>query len=132
MKWLLEYFRLMFKKHRVSMSLLTLQTQLAYIQTEKKRSDKELAERERVWLRLSKWYEEEIKESKEALVRASEVNKKLEVALAASLEHIKTLEEIQIPGLVEANQVFVQRWQAESAVHVMRQVALKKTEPMIE
>lgn len=114
------------------MSLLTLQTQLAYIQTEKKRSDKELAERERVWLRLSKWYEEEIKESKEALVRASEVNKKLEVALAASLEHIKTLEEIQIPGLVEANQVFVQRWQAESAVHVMRQVALKKTEPMIE
>ena len=132
MKRLLEYLRLMLSKHRVSQSLLTLRSKLAEIQKDKAKSDKELAERERVWLRLSKWYEEEIKESREALARSNEVQRKLSTSLEDALNHIKTLEEVQIPGLVAANEVFVRRWEAEGQVHVMRNVMLKKDQPLVE
>jgi hypothetical protein len=75
--------------------------------------------------KLEKLHKEEIASSRQALEQSLNANKKLQEALQASEEHIKTLEEITIPGLVAANALFVDRWQAESAVLVMRQTLAK-------
>lgn len=51
---------------------------------------------------------------------AQSVNKKLEEALEAAQEELRTAREITIPGLVECNQVLLHRWEAESKILAMR------------
>ena len=63
---------------------------------------------------------------KQAVNRAEGLNRQLQEALVASTEALKTANEVVIPGLVAANQVFVDRWESESAVFAIRQVAARK------
>lgn len=51
---------------------------------------------------------------------------KLEEALEATREELRTAKQITIPGLVEANQVLLARWEAETQIQVARAVLLRK------
>jgi collagenase-like PrtC family protease len=63
---------------------------------------------------------------KQAVDRATGLNRQLQEGLVSANEALKTANEIVIPGLVAANQVFVDRWESESAVFAIRQVAARK------
>lgn len=104
-------------------SILALQRTIDRLQKQKNRSDKEILVREKAWDRLQIWYQEEIKRNRAALENASDVSKKLEAALEVANDSIKTFEEVTIPGLVAANNLFVQRWEAETSIYVARRVA---------
>lgn len=68
--------------------------------------------------------QKEILAAKQAMQRAEGLNKQLVLALDAKEQELYTANEIVIPGLVQANQTFKEAWAAESAAHVMRQIAL--------
>ena len=53
---------------------------------------------------------------------------KLERALEATQESLKIANEITIPGLVAANRTFIDRWDAETAVHAVRIAAVRGRE----
>ena len=62
----------------------------------------------------------ELEKTRSALADVQTLNRKLDEALDGCRDKLKTAEEITIPGLVAANQMFVQRWEAESRIHAMR------------
>lgn len=53
---------------------------------------------------------------------------KLEEALEATREELRTAKQITIPGLVEANQTLLARWEAETQIQVARAVLVRKEE----
>lgn len=53
---------------------------------------------------------------------------RLEEALEATREELRTAKQITIPGLVEANQTMITRWEAETAIHVARASLVRKEE----
>lgn len=64
----------------------------------------------------------EIQRAQMAVDAADAVSRKLEFALTAAEEALRTANEIIIPGLVQANQTFKNAWDAESAMLTMRSV----------
>ena len=53
---------------------------------------------------------------------------KLEESLEATREELRTAKQITIPGLVEANQTLLARWEAETQIQVARAVLVRKEE----
>ena len=53
---------------------------------------------------------------------------RLEETLDAAREELRTAKLITIPGLVEANQTMLARWEAETAIHVARASLVRKEE----
>jgi hypothetical protein len=125
MKWLSNFFRKYRGHSSVSRSIQGLKNKAQRINRECLASSELVEKRLKALDKLEKLHKEEIASSRQALEQSLNANKKLQEALQASEEHIKTLEEITIPGLVAANALFVDRWQAESAVLVMRQTLAK-------
>lgn len=64
--------------------------------------------------------QKELAKTRLALSNSQKINRELEEALGALRDELKTATEITIPGLVAANRVFIDRWEAESKIHVMR------------
>ena len=53
---------------------------------------------------------------------------KLEETLEAAREELRTAKLITIPGLVEANQTMLSRWEAETQIQIARAVLVRKEE----
>ena len=53
---------------------------------------------------------------------------KLEETLEAAREELRTAKLITIPGLVEANQTMLARWEAETQIQIARAVLVRKEE----
>ncbi len=53
---------------------------------------------------------------------------KLEETLEAAREELRTAKMITIPGLVEANQTMLARWEAETQIQIARAVLTRKEE----
>ena len=53
---------------------------------------------------------------------------KLEETLEAVREELRTAKLITIPGLVEANQTMLSRWEAETQIQIARAVLVRKEE----
>ena len=53
---------------------------------------------------------------------------RLEETLEAAREELRTAKLITIPGLVEANQTMLSRWEAETQIQIARAVLLRKEE----
>lgn len=53
---------------------------------------------------------------------------KLEETLEAAREELRTAKLITIPGLVEANQTMLARWEAETQIQIARAVLTRKEE----
>jgi len=75
--------------------------------------------------KIEQKFADEFEKVQISLNNANAVNKKLEEALDSANEELKTANDILIPGLIAANKVFVDRWDAESAVLAMRLVAIE-------
>ena len=53
---------------------------------------------------------------------------RLEETLDAAREELRTAKEITIPGLVEANQTMLARWEAETQIQIARAILVRKEE----
>jgi hypothetical protein len=125
MRCLLSKFFLFFKEKKVSAALCALQSNISLLSRKVTETEKRLLDREKSFDRLSKSLAADIERNRQALEDARKTNKVLEAALGTARDHIKSLEDILIPGLVAANDVFVKRWESESQVYVMRNTAAK-------
>ncbi len=70
-------------------------------------------------------FTERLERMRLSLNDAENREKKLSEALDSANEELKTANEILIPGLIAANKVFIDRWDAESAVHAMRMASME-------
>ena len=64
-------------------------------------------------------------ESRKYLQQAEALVTKYDEQLEAARSKIRVLEDTTIPTLVAANKVFMERWDAESAIEVRRQTAFQ-------
>lgn len=108
--------------------LALLHSKIARLLKEKQRSDRELQASKDALTRLQEKIEEQFKRQSQAIARAEGLNKRLEEQLSATQDSLKTANEIVIPGLVAANELFIDRMEAEASVLAMRQVAARKEE----
>lgn len=127
MKWILNWVTCWFGVAQVNRSVAAMQRKIDRLKSLKEASDRELVKREKEFSRLHKWMEAETERNRLAIAQATEVNRKMEIALDNAQDAIKTLEDITIPGLVAANNLFIQRWEAETSVFVARQVAVSSS-----
>jgi len=62
--------------------------------------------------------------AKESVLEANDKVKQMESGMDALNEKLKIAEEVTIPGLISANQVLLDRFDAESAIEIARAVAV--------
>ena len=105
---------------RVRREIDVLSSKISFLQKKKRESDNEISKQMEHLASLEKKIISELVKSKASLLDAQILNSKLEEALDSTRERLKTTEQITIPGLVAAHQVFIQRWEAESKIHSMR------------
>lgn len=103
-----------------------LDANLAKLAKDKQKSDRELETARDAVRRAQEQVDLTVKRNMQAILRAEGLNKQLDEQLSAANEALKTANLVVIPGLVAANQVFTARWEAESAVFAMRQMASRK------
>lgn len=126
MKWVSRFLRKLQGTSQISRSFKGLKDKIRRVEAERKAAEEVVERRLKALDKLDRLFKEEVANNKVALENAASANRRLQEALQASEEHIKTLEEITIPGLVAANMLFVERYQAETAIQVMRHTLAKE------
>lgn len=69
---------------------------------------------------IEKKYQAELEKTRLTLRNSQTMNVQLEEGMSALRDELKTLNDITIPGLVAANRLFIDRWESESKIHIMR------------
>lgn len=65
-------------------------------------------------------YQNELSKTRVLLNSSKVVENKLEETLESLRDELRTASDITIPGLVAANRLFIDRWEAESKIQVLR------------
>lgn len=65
-------------------------------------------------------YQQELTKTRLLLNSSKVVENKLEETLESLRDELRTASDITIPGLVAANRLFIDRWEAESKIQVLR------------
>lgn len=92
------------------------------LQAESRRQDERLAEADRELDEFRAALLKKIGDYQAELETSRILNKKLDAALKVELESIQAKDTIIIPGLVAANQMLIDRWEAEAAVQQLRKI----------
>lgn len=93
------------------------------LRVKRRNTDANIRERIEDLTKLRQQVNKEIDNAMLALENANILNKKIEAALETANEQIQHYEEVIVPALVAGNQVVLDRWQAESAILMMRKGA---------
>lgn len=109
----------------VSRSMWKLQRDISSLKFQKELAEKTLSKASTEIMELQVTFNSRAERIQSEIETARELNKKLAEALDAANGALKTANEIIIPGLVSANETFKTSWDAQSAAHVMRNVATR-------
>lgn len=104
----------------VKRQISRLESKIDQLSSRRAKSDEEIAARFAALSELESRLLADLVKTRQTLADVQILNRKLDEALDGTRDKLKTAEEITIPGLVAANQMFVQRWEAESRIHAMR------------
>lgn len=116
----MSFLKFLFSFVKVKKKLNSIDRKIERLKAAKDESDR------RVSLALSRLsevesqYKSEADKTRLALKDAKTINDQLEEALRAVRDELRTANDITIPGLVAANRVFIDRWEAESKIQVLR------------
>ncbi len=132
MKKLFNWIRFCFGVSDVYEGLGILYAKINKLHQLKIRSDKDISKHLDTLTSLMDKITEEINKATSSLNNATELNNKLEAALNATQDELKTANEVLIPGLIAANDVLVSRWAAETAVYARRVAVESITQTEIE
>lgn len=114
--------------HQTNLWLSHLSHKIDKLQRLKIKSDRELAGSRQALLKQQDVLESLIKKQTQIIARSEGLNKRLDEQLQATLDSLKTANDVVIPGLVACNQLFTARMEAEASIVAMRQVAARKEE----
>jgi len=120
MRILWDWTKSWFGIGQVSRHLCVLDRNISRLRQERKIAEVSIEEHTKEIEEIQTRFEELMVKTKTSLDRAVQVNKKLQAALDSTQEEVKTAHEITIPGLVAANKVLIQRWEAESQILAVR------------
>lgn len=118
-----QWLRTCIGMNRVSSRMKTLETRIRRLQKEKQKSDNAIEDHRYEIDRLQKKLNDQLSKTRQELDRAEGLNRRMQRVLDAAHEELKNYDEIVVPGLVAANRVLIDRWDAETRVHAMRVVA---------
>ncbi len=104
----------------------TLELKVNKVLKERQKSERELQALRIENANIQEKSNENFKKQSQVIARSDGLNKKLEETVQALTDQIKTYEKITIPALVAAHQVLIARWESQTQVEVMRQVATRK------
>ncbi len=121
MKKLIDWFLAWGGVHRVSTQLSALDRRVSTLTKARDRSSRELDKNLSDLKKDKERIDDRLRKTQKAVARADGLNKKLEIALDAAQAKIATLRDT-VEGVVAANRVFVNRWEAETAVQARRKV----------
>ncbi len=116
----MQFFNFVMSIFQVRKKLSALDSKISKLQSRKEKSELDISRNWRELENLEKRLTAELAKTRQTLAESQIINRKLEETLDGARDKLKTAEEITIPGLVAANQVFMQRWEAESRIHAMR------------
>lgn len=111
---------MIFSLFRVKQQINRLESKIDRLSSRRTKSDEDVAAKFATLSELENRLLSELAKTRQTLADVQTLNRKLDEALDGCRDKLKTAEEITIPGLVAANQMFVQRWEAESRIHAMR------------
>lgn len=114
------WMRANFDAKVVEARVLCLERKIDALHAEVLVRNQELMEQQVRFDDIRKQLDLEMSNATRTLDSAKKEIKSLDEALDATREELRTARDIVIPGLVSANQVFIERWQAETAVQASR------------
>lgn len=108
-------------KYRRSVDVLT--RQIDALQRRRADDEQRLATREALLATFKEESDRQFDATAKGIEAARNTARLQEVALEAANDKIRTLEDVTVRGLVAANETFIARWEAESAVQTARAVS---------
>lgn len=120
MKTIRKFLALFTRASRVKAEVSAIELKIAKAVALAELASKQLQQKEKEYQRAV-----DVLQQRQAAVKSSmdvlrKTNDSLQEAINAAREELNTAQQITIPGLVAANQLFVSRWEAETQVHVAR------------
>lgn len=127
-EFILSHFRIQKQATKIETSLSRLESKIQTVQIVARAAAAKAEERTEAANKAASHLQQENK----ALLRSMDEYRitvaKLEETLEAAREELRTAKLITIPGLVEANQTMLARWEAETQIQIARAVLVRKEE----
>ena len=116
----MKFFQTLLSFFRVTRKISSIESKIEKIKAQKEgmvlRIDSALTKLAEVELQ----YQQELTKTRLLLNSSKVVENKLEETLESLRDELRTASDITIPGLVAANRLFIDRWEAESKIQVLR------------
>ena len=119
MRWIIGRIRRWLAAVRVNHESAKIRELLTRAEAGKKKADRRLRQVSRSLQEIG----ERMSALEDELRQAKRSYRDYDDALEAVRVKLQIVEEVMVPGLVQANKVFEERWKAETELHVRRQVA---------
>ena len=116
----MKFFQTLLSFFRVTRRISSIESKIEKIKAQKEgmmlRIDSALTKLAEV----ESQYQQELTKTRLLLNSSKVVENKLEETLESLRDELRTASDITIPGLVAANRLFIDRWEAESKIQVLR------------
>ena len=128
MGWFFNWWRERRAARTLAAKMDALTRKVESVRNARIRSERRLDASEQLLSSLRDELNEQFKLVDRAINESRQVVKAQEIALDTANEQIRMLQDILVPGLVASNQSLVARFEAETAVHTARAMAIQTSQ----